>query len=350
MRRLLPAALAALLIWPALGAGARTVGFQDWLAISADLEDRRLVWSESATVRLDPSDAGRDLPRGLRPFVYYRVHVASARLDRTRRGFAGQPDQLLALRTQIARMTSGHIAGTGSAGFVVMPHSSRFAVPVVWCCDDDIETVVYSDGRADAARHLAAAVDGEVVRAVVRDGDGAALLTGDPRERIPALARAAFPGTPSARRVAMARGLVAWVDDEDRRGLRFGVPTDAGVIAERSVALPGEALRVWADRGLVVVAVRQNDRIALVRIDVAGPRQRVVWRGTRLPRVGLGEGTVAVGDGRDILAGRGAPLRRVTRARGRVAAVAPSGRRVAWFERVRRKGERRTVARIGRLR
>jgi hypothetical protein len=234
---------------------------------------------------------------------------------------------------------------------VVMPDASRFAVPVVWCCDGDVETVVYSDGRAEAPRPLAAAVDGGVVRTVLRSQDGTAtLVAGDPRERIPALASVAFPGTPSASRIAMAPGLVAWTDDDDRRTLRFGVPGETGVAGERAVTLPGEAIRVWADRGLIAVAVRQAGRVTLVRIDADGPRRRVVWRGSRLPRVGLGEGTIAVGVGRDVRAGRGAPLRRVTRARGPVAAVAPSGRRVAWFERVRRDGERRTVARIGRIR
>jgi hypothetical protein len=112
-------------------------------------------------------------------------------------------------------------------------------------------------------------------------------------------------------------------------------------------------LGLWAAPGTVVALTGAGGAFRVARIDLATGAVRVVWRGTRTPRLAVGGGTVAVADGRRILAGRGV-LARVAQARGPVAAVAADGDRVAWFERltIRRGGgapARWTVARMGRV-
>jgi hypothetical protein len=344
------ACLAATVAAPATAEGARALPLEGWLGINADFSGRSLVWTEAATVRLDPATSPGRLPARLSPFVYYRVHGSSAALDGARRRFRGAVEQPVAVRTQVARMSAGQVVGDGRGGFVMVPGARRFAAPVIWCCEDGVETVIHSDGRADAPVPLAAGPDGAVVRSLVRHADGTVgLTTADPAEVLPRPSEVPFPGRPAPNLAAIATGIVAWVDDDAPQTLRVGRPTDAGVVKERRVGLAGSALRVWADRGLVVVAVRQGSGVGLVRIDgLAGP-VRAIWRGRGVPPVGLGGGTVAAAAGRTVLAARSGRLRVVARARGTVAAVAAARGRVAWFERVRRPDGRRTVVRIGRI-
>ncbi len=350
MRGALALSLALVAAFPTLASGARTISFPEWFAIRADFAGRTLVWSEAATVRLDPSKGGRDLPAGLRPFVYYRIHTSTAPLDRARRGFVGGPEQHVTLRTQIARMTSGRVAGDGDGRFVIVPGARRFAAPVVFCCTADVETVVVSDGREDAPRPLSATLDGGIVRALLRDrAGGITLVSADPTQRVPELHSAPFPGSATDGLAGLAEGTVAWVDPDTPGTLSFGVPSDGGVVGRRSVRLPGRARRLWVDRGVAVAAVARSRRIALVRVDLTTPRPTIVWQGSRLPHVAIGEGAVVAAEGSSVFAARAGRLRRITRARGQIAAVAASGRRIAWFERVRRKGERRTVVRIARI-
>jgi hypothetical protein len=89
--------------------------------------------------------------------------------------------------------------------------------------------------------------------------------------------------------------------------------------------------------------------VRLIRLDPATGAARTVWSGTRLPRVSVGGRSVAVGDGRQVLASRSGVLRLVARSRGPVAAVAVDGGRVAWLERVRARRARVSVARLGRV-
>lgn len=344
------ACLAATAAAPAAAEGARALPLEGWLGINADFSGRSLVWTEAATVRLNPATNPGRLPPGLSPFVYYRVHGSSAALDGARRRFRGAVEQPVAVRTQIARMSAGQVVGDGRGGFVMVPGARRFAAPVIWCCEDGVETVIHSDGRAGASVPLAAGPDGAVVRSLVRHADGTVGLTAaDLGEALPTPSEVPFPGRPSPNLAAIATGIVAWVDDDAPQTLRVGRPTDAGVVEERRVGLAGSALRVWADRDLVVVAVRQGSGVGLIRVDgLTGP-VRAIWRGRGVPPVGLGEGTVAAAAGRTVLAARSGRLRVVTRARGTVAAVAAARGRVAWFERVRRPDGRRTVVRIGRI-
>ncbi len=87
-----------------------------------------------------------------------------------------------------------------------------------------------------------------------------------------------------------------------------------------------------------------------MRIDQAAPRAVRVWTGARTPRVALGGGSVALTDGRRVLASRRGALRRVATARRAVDAVGVDDRRVAWVERGTRRGARVGVIRLGRVR
>ena len=88
----------------------------------------------------------------------------------------------------------------------------------------------------------------------------------------------------------------------------------------------------------------------LIRLDPAtgaargGVERRPACRASRWAAA-----SVAVGDGRRVLASRSGVLRPVARSRGPVAAVAVDGGRVAWLERVRARRARVSVARLGRV-
>ena len=331
------------------GSGAsRTITLDGWYDHAAALSGATLVVTEAATARVDPR-AIAGSPPGAARFDYYRAETSRVRLNRARTRFGGTPETPVSVRTSIAAMGSGILAPGGAGSFVTAPSSRRAATPVIWCCDPEgVETVVESDGRADAPVTLAATVDGGRVRFLQARPDGSSALVGvDPVGLGERRTAVDVPARTRARLAALAPGLLAWVDPAAPAVLARAPAGDAGLGAITTTTLPGPALRVWASRGLIVVAVRAGAAVHLIRLDEAAGAARTVWRGDRVPRVSAGGGAVAVGDGRRVLASRSGVLRVVARARGPVAAVAVDGPRVAWLERVRARRARATVARLG---
>jgi hypothetical protein len=92
----------------------------------------------------------------------------------------------------------------------------------------------------------------------------------------------------------------------------------------------------------------------VTRIDVGpgGPRARRSWSGVRPPAVAVGGGTLAIADGRRVLASQRGRIatRGVTTARRRIDAIGADGARLAWVERGRKRGLRVGIVRLARLR
>ena len=357
-RRALPVALAlaagaALAVAPAAGGATRTLTLEGWHDRALAFSGRSLVWTEAATVRVDPRRI-RGAPPGSQRFDYYRADVSRARLDRPSRRFAGPAETPVSVRTSIARMGSGTLAPTGDGGFVAVPSSRRLPPPTIWCCDDEgLEAVIDSDGRAGAPRTVAAAWTGSAVRFVQLDAAGRQVLRiGDPAGGAVPPPAAAEPGAPDL--VAVAGGdLRAWVDPA--QPARLLLVRDGGGAAPAAVSLPGAAVRVWAAPGLVAVLSRAGGGLAVTRVDIGGgaaarpPRvdgdasaRRRRGRGhardrRRAARAGLAPGPPGHPHGHH---------RQETRRRGRRRRRP----RLAWVERGRKRGLRVGIVRLARLR
>ena len=275
------AAGTALAAAPGATGATRTLTLEGWHERALVFSGRNLVWTEAATVRVDPARSAGS-PAGAQRFVYYRAETSRARLDGASRRFAGVAETPVAVRTSIARMTAGTLAPTGDGGFVAVPGARRLAPPVIWCCDDEgVETVIESDGRAGAPIAVAASWTGTAVRFVQLDGAGRQVLrVGDPAGGPVPAPVVAEPGAPDL--VALAGGdLRAWVDPAQPAALLVA----GGVGAPARVDLPGAALRLWAAPGLVAVLSRAGSGYAVTRADVAGaPRARRAWTGRRPAR------------------------------------------------------------------
>ena len=335
----LGAAALALVAAPAASGASRTLTVEGWWPRTMAFSDRALVWTEAAPVRVDPRRIP-GAPPGAQAFTYYRAEAFRTRVDRAGRRFAGTAETVVSIRTSIAGMAPGALAPLPASGLVIAPWSRRFAAPVVACCSVEGEEIeIESDGRPDALPTAAVAWDGSAVRYVQLRPDGTQVLRrrGDPAAVITA-------DRTRQGLVALAPGRRAWVDPADARTLR--VQDDGASV--RTVALPGDAVGVWASRDLTVVAARIGGRVAVLRVGTAGAQR--VWSGRRAPRVAAGGGAVAVADGRVVWAARSGALRRVTTARRPVDAVAVDGRRLAWAERGLRRGARVSVLRLARIR
>lgn len=329
----------------ALGA-SRTITLEGWAPRVLAFSGQRLIWTEAATVRVDPARIGGS-PAGAARFDYYRAEAFRVPLNRRSTRFAGDAEVAVSVRTSIASMAPGVLSPTGDGGFVMVPESRRFAPPVIWCCSaEGVESVVESDGRESAPITVAAAWAAGSVRYLQMSPTGPAAL------RIADLTGARPPETrPSA--AATARGLVAvssravgWVDPAAPTTLLL--QSDGGLPV--SISLPGPALRIWSAPRLFVVATRVGTGAVLLRIDEsAAPRAVRVWSGTRPPRVALGGGAIAVSDGRRVLAARRGPLRPIATGRRVIDAVGVDDRRLAWIERGTRRGARVGVVRLGRI-
>lgn len=333
---------------------------EGWPAVTADFSGQTLVWAESKTFNLpgDPS-------LGLSGFPYWAAEAYSATL----RGgtFTSAAARRIAVRNQIGPSDRTAISGGGVGGagrFTLVAGGRRFAPPVVWCCTPDtrrVEVVVESDGRAGGATTLAATTDGRRVRYLVRQAEAVRLVSIDPAllEQSPAAAlldrtETPFP-SPGVGLVAMAPGIVAWVDSAAPAGgaqsVRVALIGRTGLSETAPLLQPGQVVRIWATRAVLAVAVRVGGRIEVARHEVASGRRSVIWRGARVPPVAIGGGAVTVADGRRVMGARGARMRLLRTATGTVAALATDGRRVASFERITirpRRGPalRRTAVRL----
>ncbi len=341
------AAIAAAGAPTALGA-SRTLTVDGWSARVMAFSGDRLLWTEAATVRVDPARIPGS-PAGARRFDYYRAETFRAPLNRASTRFTGTPDASVSVRTSIAAMAPGSLSPTGDGGFVMAPGSRRFAPPVILCCTaDDVETVIESDGRPTAPITIAAS-RGPLgsVRFLQRGADGPPVLRVADPSGAGAPPPGAIAGATIAGLAALSPTAVGWVDPAART--TFQLQRDGA--AAIPVRLPGRAIRVWGSPRLFAAAVRVGRGVAVVRIDeTSAPRAVRVWRGARLPRVALGRGAVAIADGRRVLAARRGTLRIVTTSRRTVDAVAVDGRRLAWIERRTRRGARVGVVRLGRVR
>ena len=331
----------------ALGA-SRTLTVDGWSARTMAFSGDRLLWTEAATVRVDPARIAGS-PPGAQRFDYYRAEAFRAGLNRASTRFTGDPDAPVSVRTSIAAMDPGSLSPTGDGGFVMAPGSRRFAPPVIACCSvDDVENVIESDGRPGAPITIAAAVGAPgTVRYLQLVAGAPPVLKTAPADGSAAPTAAPAAGPTAAGLAALSRDATGWVDPA--APTTFRLQRDGA--AASTVALPGAAVRVWGSPGLFAVAVRAGGRVVLLRIDqTAAPRAVRVWSGARLPRVALGGGAMAVADGRRVLAARRGALRTVTRPPRVVDAVGVDGRRIAWIERATRRGARVGVVRVGRLR
>ena len=330
---------------PAAVGASRTLTVEGWNDRALAFSGSRLLWTEAATVRVDPRKIAGS-PAGAQRFDYYRAEVFRVGLTRRSDRFVGDPETPVSVRTSIAAMAPGVLAPTGDGGFVMVPESRRFAPPVIHCCtpDDDLETVVESDGRTTAPVTVAAAwAAGSVRYLQLAPGVPPALRTIDPTgAAAPTTQPVVGPTTPGL--IAISPTAVGWVDPV--APTTFVLRSDGG--APTGIALPGPALRIWSAPGVFAVAARVGARVALLRIDEgAAPRALAVWAGARMPRVALGGGSFAVAEGRRVLAARRGPLRLAATRRRLVDAVGVDAKRLAWVERTTRRGARVGVLRLG---
>ncbi len=141
-------------------------------------------------------------PRDAVTFDYYRAETFVARLDRPSRRFrAGRPEAAVSVRTSIAAMRAGILAPAGDGAFIMVPRTARVAPPVIHCCDPDgVETVLESDGRAEAPVTIAATWDAgtasfvqvgpggrQLLRRVDPSNPGAATTTPTDQPAVPGL-------------------------------------------------------------------------------------------------------------------------------------------------------------------
>ena len=187
----------------ALGA-SRTVTIDGWADRTLAFSGPRLLWTEAATVRVDPRKIPGS-PRGATTFDYYRAEVFGAALNPGSRLFrTGPPEVRVSVRTSVAAMGAGILAPTGDGGFLMVPRTARVAPPVIHCCDPNgIETVLESESRPDAPVTIAATWDAGAATFVEAGPGGLQVL----RRVDPANpgAQLTVPTTPAGRRRAGGR-------------------------------------------------------------------------------------------------------------------------------------------------
>lgn len=343
---------------PAAAAAAPTARVDRWdpVPAAAFVGDALIAVQTPTRVVRAAGAAGRPGPV---QFTYYETVALRAGLTRSRTSFTRPTfSSAVTIRSSIASM-SGATLGAGPDAFVVVPGALGGPPPVVWCCTARNEEVVLeSDGRPGARTVVAAGIDGARVRMLARNADGTASLLSsgpaalpDPDAGDASATTATLPGRPAAGTSAVMMGTAVWTDAPGDGVLTVADVSDAGAAVRLRVAVGGPIVAVRAADGLAVVVVRTGARaVRVTKVDTATGRWRVVWRGSRVPRVAVGGGMIAVADRSAIVAGRGDVLRRVRIARGPVAAVAATTDRVAWLEQVTVKASgvarRRTVARL----
>jgi hypothetical protein len=348
---------ACTLLGCALGVGAssatgasQTATYEGWNDVRASFAGRALIVSDAATVRLDPRRTPGPRAPGAVPFVYYRVEANVAELDRRRLRFATAPEEELSVRTSIGRMNSGDLGVNRRGGYVLVPGAPFFTTPVVYCCNDETETVIESRSQPGAPRPVAGSLDGPRVRWLAIDGEGALTLNWANPENPNSRATVAFESPAPANRLASMGGpLLAYASDADRSALVVARVGDEGAFGARTVTLPGRIIDVAAERSTVAVALKRGSRFEVRRLRWPSLTPVVVWRGGQKPNVAVGRGTVGVAAGKRAFASRSGRLKEIRKARGLISEIAVDGSRAATLERRKVKGKRATIARLARV-
>jgi hypothetical protein len=280
-------------------------------------------------------------------FTYHRTRVSTVRLSANRRAFATRPRRTIVIRTSIGPLAPALLDITTGGAVLTAVSGRGFAGPVVWCCTQGEERVLYSDGRPDAARPVAVAVTPRIARALVRSGPSLTLIERLADGGVRRQPFAAFGPLPLA------------LDRRDVAGPLAGgaAIVRAPVSAAGPIALPVPLLARPAPAGRVtalhldgpaMIALVRRGRLWEVYRYTGTTSRRLLWRSrTRPARLAAGGGRVVVAAGRTFWTGRGASrLRPTHRAAGAVRALAVDRTRFAWME---RRGAR-LHARLGRLR
>lgn len=278
----------------------------------------------------------------------YRLPLAGARLT-------GARVDGMVLRTSAGRTTAGPIFGDDTGRYGIMATGQGFPPQVVFCClTDKRDLPVEADGRVGGSIAVAAALDGPLLRYVLRDPDGAHRLVSYTVSEAPGqpfTQRISRPldAQPSGNLIAMAPGIIAWVDRRGTAEVRVATTPSGQFAAYRGLTIPvsGTVLRLHVTRSMVVTLVRRGSVFQLVRYDGPAWTPTVVWSGAKAPAfTAAGDRTVALVNGGVVqqqVPGRA--RRTVVRLRGTPAAIATDGRRIAVLERRSTRSRGRVVRR-----
>lgn len=285
------------------------------------------------------------------PYTIFRTDTYRLPLSGAR--FTGARIDGMVLRTSAGRTTAGPIFGDDTGRYGIVATGRNFPPQVVFCClTNKRDQPVEADGRVGGAVTVAATLDGPLVRYILRDPAGGHRLVSYTVSEAPGqpfTQRVSRPidTQPSRSLIAMAPGIVAWVDQRNTAEVRLAT-TPAGqfdAFAGPAIPQPGTVVRLHVTRTMVVTLVRTATGFELIRFDAPTWTPTVIWTGTKAPALtAAGDRTVALVNGAVVqqqVPGR--PRRTVLRLRGPAAALATDGRRIVVLERLRTRVRKRAV-------
>jgi hypothetical protein len=267
----------------------------------------------------------------------YRLPLAGNR-------FTGVRVDGVVLRTSAGRTTAGPIFGDDTGRYGIVATGQGFPPQVVFCClADKRDLPVEADGRVGGSITVAATLDGPLLRYVLRDPGGGHRLVSFTVSEVPGqpfTQRVSRPldAQPARGLIAMAPGIVAWVDRRDPTEVRVASTPFGQFDARGGVAIPqgGAVVRLHVTPRMIVTLIRRGAGYQLIRFDGAAWTPTVVWSGRTPPAyTAAGDRTVALvlgGAVQQHVPRRG--RRTVLRLRGAPAALATDGRRIALLERL----------------
>lgn len=344
--RLIPTAVAAGLLLVATAAVAapseRTVG--GWNPMSVTFAGNKIAYARSEAALIRPGG-----------YTVHRTDTFTVGLSGAKLG--SRRVEGIVLRTSAGRTTAGALVGDPTGHHLLTATGSGFVPQLIYCCSQDLAIKdlplpIEASGRADGPVTLAATIDGPLVR-YVRSGGGTQEFVSYATANGPLLSlfgRTAVPLTADidGKLVGMAPGLLAWVDRAVPPSVHLAAisPDQAAPIPGPVIAQPGRVLRLHVSEHAVVTVVELADgTVQVIRHDPPSWTPTVVWSGSRVPTLtALGDRTVVLVDG-GVLQQQviGAARRNIYRIRGKAAALASDGKRVAVIERRSKRVKRKTI-------
>jgi len=335
-------ALAAAGAGAPLAAAAVEQRVPGWPRMALAMSGPTVVYSTAGATHI-PANGGYNV---------YRTATFTVRMNRVGLVKGTRKDGVV-LRTSAGTTTGGGLSGDATGRYVLLATGSGFSPQVIFCCRTNLKDYpVEASGRPGAPVTLTAALQGPVVRYVTAAPDGTTQLAtryvkDGPGEPFTRLDVRPLGARPIQNLIASAPGTVAWVDQAAPGEVRLAVtpPGDPTPVAQPAIPVPGSVLRVLVTERMVAVLVQVFGEYQLVRYDVPEWKATIVWRGIDPPGpVAAGDRTIAIATGgvvRQHVPGQ--TLRTVFRLRGKAAAVATDGTRIAVLERIRTRTRRGLV-------